>query len=110
MTPDEKPIIGKNYEKDIYFGVLDPKGPFPSKIHAHAFVYEDPSVTYVPLIRATAITVMENDTVDHCMCSNCNDTINMFDTYCCHCGARIIGKKFEGDDYEENSSIHVLHQ
>ena len=89
-----EPIIAEGIERHIYLGTLDPRGPFPGKIYAHSLCMSDESVLYVPRIDAHAVVVMEDDddVVGHCYCSNCNDSINTFDTYCSHCGARLIGK------------------
>jgi len=109
MGTKVKPIITEGSENHIYLGVLDPRGPFPSKIYAHSMCLGDEPVLYVPRILAYAVVVMEDDDslIGHCYCSNCKDSINMFDTYCCHCGARLRGQKVLGEDYEEDSSIHI---
>ena len=109
MGAKVKPIIAEGLENHLYLSVLDPQGPFPSKIYAHTICLSDESVLYVPRIFAYVIVVMEDDDniISHCYCSNCKDSINMFDTYCCHCGARLRGRKVLGEDYEEDSSIHV---
>lgn len=111
MGAKVKPIIAEGSENHICLGVFDPHGPFPGKIYVHAFCISDEPVLYVPLIFAYAVVVMEDDDnlVGYCYCSNCKDSINIFDTYCRHCGAKLKGRKVFGEDYEEDSSIHISH-
>ena len=109
MGANVHPIITEGSENHIYLGVSDPRGPFPSRIYAHAMCLCDEPVLYVPRIFAYTVVVMDDDDslIGHCYCSNCKDSINTFDTYCRHCGARLRGRKVLGEDYEEDSSIHV---
>ena len=111
MGTKVKPVIADGLENHIYLGVLNPQGPFPSKIYARALCPSDEPVLYVPRIFAYAVIVMEDDDnlIGHCYCSNCKNSINMFDAYCCHCGARLNGRKVLGENYEEDSSVHVSH-
>ena len=109
MGAKVKPIITEGSENHIYLGIVDPRGPFPSRIYAHSMCLSDEPVLYVPRIFAYVIVVMKDDDklIGHCYCSNCKDSINMFDTYCSHCGSRLRGRKILGEDYEEDSSVHV---
>lgn len=109
MSAKVKPTIAEKLEKHIYFGMLDQRGPFPNKLYAHALGPSDEAVLYVPCIFAYAIVVMEDDDnlIGRCYCSNCKDSVNIFDKYCCHCGAKLKDRKVLGEDYEEDSSIHV---
>lgn len=109
MSAKVRPIIAEGLESHVRLGILNPQGPFPSKLYAHTIWIDDESVLYVPRIFAYAVIVMEDDDnlIGHCYCSNCKNLINMFDTYCCHCSARLRGRKVLGEDYEEDSSIHV---
>ena len=104
-----KPIIIEGSEKHIYLEVIDQRGPFPSKIYAHSMCLSDEPVLYVPRIFADGIVVMKDDekVIGHCYCSNCKNSIDMFDGYCSHCGAKLRGRKILGEDYEEDSSVHV---
>lgn len=94
------PLFSDMEDFHIYIGAANPQGPFPNKIYAHALCIDDPAIIYVPRIEAYTIVIMGDDDniVGHCECSNCHDTINLFDTYCCHCGSRLIGRKVLGDD------------
>ena len=109
MGAKVKPTIADGSEKHIYLSGINPEGPFPSKIYVHPMCIYDASVLYAPRIFAYIVVVMEDDDnlTGHCYCSNCKDSIDMFDAYCCHCGAKLKGRKVLGEDYEEDSSIHV---
>lgn len=108
MGAKVKPIFTKELEYRFYLGVLNPQGPFPSKVYGYAMSLRDEPVLYVPRIFAYTIIVMDDDNlISHCHCSNCKNSINIFDAYCCHCGAKLKGRKVLGEDYEENSSIHI---
>ena len=64
---------------------------FPIRIIAHEMVKEDDPIIYVPEILCTAQIIMcEDDSIGHCICSNCGASVRYFDKYCSHCGGRII--------------------
>lgn len=53
------------------------------------------------------ITVHEDDSIGHCVCSNCGASIRYFDKYCSHCGGKIISTEVkvhllstEGESHE----------
>ena len=100
MGAKVKPIFDEGLENHIYLGLINPQGPFPSKIYAHAICLSDEPVLYVPRIFAHAMVIMEDDdsVVGHCTCSICNKSINMFDKYCVHCGAKIKSQIFLGEN------------
>ena len=71
---------------------------FPKKLIAvkpMCMYNTDSEQTYIPLVKATAdIVFMDDDfTIGHCHCSNCEKTIDIFDKYCSHCGAKIMGRR-----------------
>ena len=100
MSAIIEPIIDKGYVFTTYLKSTDPRGPFPSKLYVHAMCHDDPALLYVPRINAYTIVIMGDDDniIGHCECSNCHDNVNLFDTYCSHCGARLIGRKVSGED------------
>ena len=55
----------------------------------------EPEQTYIPLVKATAdIKFMDDDfTIGNCHCSNCGNSIGIFDKFCSHCGAKISGRR-----------------
>ena len=100
MSAIFEPIIDKGYVFHTYLESSDPRGPFPSKLIVHAMCNNDPELIYVPQIEVPILIIMSNEdnVIGHCECTNCHDNVNPFDTYCCHCGARLIGKKVLGDN------------
>ena len=110
MSARVKPIITEESDNHIYLGVLDPRGPFPGRIYAHSMCLNDEPVIYVPQIFANVIVVVEeDDAIGYSYCSNCKKSVNIFDKYCCHCGAKLKSRKTLGDDYEENYSDSSLY-
>lgn len=104
-----KPIIKKGSEHHIYLGILNPSGPFPNKIYAHSMCINDDPVIYIPRIFAHTILVTEDDdnVIGHCFCSQCKKSVNMFDAYCRHCGAKLKSRKILGEDYEKDSFVYI---
>ena len=93
-----KPIFSSNITRHIFLGLMDPNGPFPSKILAHSFSYSDTPIEYVPLINAQAIVTLDDDgIIGHCTCSSCENSVDLFDGYCSHCGAKLKERKLQGD-------------
>ena len=71
---------------------------FPKKLIAvkpMSMYTTDSEQIYTPLVKATAdITFIDDDfAVGHCRCSNCKKDIDIFNKYCFHCGAKIIGRR-----------------
>ena len=50
---------------------------------------------YIEQIKAFAeVTMMDDDlTIDSCRCSNCKRSIDIFDKYCSHCGAKLTERR-----------------
>lgn len=111
MSDSTDPLFRKDYVKRIFFGLRNPRGPFPTKLYAHALVLSDDPILYVPRIYADIIVEMDDDdsAVGNSYCSECKNNIGLFDAYCCHCGAKLRNRKILGRDDEENSSIHISH-
>lgn len=98
MSAKVKPIFSSGITRHIFLGLINPAGPFPSKILAHSFCYSDDPIVYIPKIEAYAMVRMDDECIiGHTTCSNCNGTIDPFDDYCSHCGAEIKGRKLLED-------------
>lgn len=99
--------INPEKELHIYMGsytmFITPHPEFPIRIVAHELVKTDEPIIYVPEILCTAqIVIHEDNTIGHCVCSNCNASIRYFDKYCAHCGGKIVGT-----NVQENTSLFV---
>lgn len=65
-------------------------GRFPKRIKIATSSLRKNYVTYTPLISAKTIITMDDDTsIGNSSCSNCNNSIDIFDKYCKHCGAKM---------------------
>ncbi len=90
-----KNIINPEKELVIYMEsyamFIAPHPEFPGRIIAKEWVQSDDPVIYVPEIQCTAqMTIYDDDSIGHCVCSNCCGSIRYFDKYCSHCGGKIV--------------------
>lgn len=54
------------------------------------FVWPNGELIYIPKITTHAIIQMnDDDSIEYCHCGNCNKTIEPYDRYCKHCGAKV---------------------
>lgn len=92
-------------DNELTFNFL--KGPFPEKIVLQRLftTFDDPKTEelYFKRVYCYAIVQMydEDNVVGSCICSNCNNSLGLFEKFCPHCGAKIQGKKILDKDGNE---------
>lgn len=77
-------------QNDIYY---------PGKLKVRALFQDDPEVLYVARLYCDALVTMDDDSaIGSCKCSNCKKSIDVFDKFCRHCGAKSRGRKIVQED------------
>lgn len=87
-----------NTVRHIFLTSIIPNEPLPSELLVHSFTYTDEPIHYIPKIEAYALITMDEDgIIGHCKCSYCTKSIDLFDKFCSHCGAKLISRKLSGE-------------
>lgn len=79
--------------KFFYNPKLDEDGKpiWPTKINAVCVELSKPSLIHTYILQTIAfkeITVFDDNTVGHCKCANCDQSVGLADKYCRSCGAK----------------------
>ncbi len=85
--------IDETFIFEISLSKINPGGLFPNEIWVCD--NNDSELVYTPLIKSDIMVTMidEDCAIGHCECSNCKESVNFFDKYCYHCGAKLMTRK-----------------
>ena len=81
--------LGDDWPKDIWPQSVLVSKPGTGEQSKH---YVEGKTAYI------RISLSNNGLTGHGTCSNCKNTIESYQNYCCYCGAKIVGKQLIKDE------------